>query len=72
MNEENAPRSVLFEDLLKPQEAARMLTISKSHLRELTLTGRIPVIDMGNASKHMWRYHAPSIDSWLQEEMRVK
>jgi excisionase family DNA binding protein len=65
----NEPISVKFEDMLKPQDAARRLGISKSHLRELTAAGRVPALDVGIASKRVWRYHAPTLDAWLQKKM---
>jgi len=66
-----SPPSLRFADLLKPEEAARKLRISKSHLRELTVAGRIPAIDFAITRKHMWRYHAPTLEAWLQKQMRM-
>jgi len=64
------PPTIRSIDLLKPEQAAKILGMSKSFLRELTLAGRVPGIDFGMGRKHMWRYHAPTLNAWLQKQTR--
>lgn len=72
ITEISSPIYVRSEDMLKPPQAAAKLGICKSHLRELSIAGKIPAIDLGRGDRHMFRYHAPTLDAWVAKKMLEK
>ena len=60
-----------LEALIKPIEAARILGMSKSQLRELTTARRIPAVNIGIASKRVWRYYRPALREWIENNIRA-
>jgi excisionase family DNA binding protein len=63
---ELTPRIGLSEPLLRPEEAAELLSVKVSWIYEACRTGRLPCLRVG---KHL-RFTRSELERWLSEQGR--
>jgi excisionase family DNA binding protein len=65
---ELAPRVGLSEPLLRPQEAAELLSVKVSWIYEACRTGRLPFLRVG---KHL-RFTRSDLERWVAEQRPIR
>lgn len=62
----NSPARLIFDlpDILKVEEAAKFLRVSKYAVYQEIEAGRLPVIKLGNANR-VWRISRVALERWM-------
>jgi DNA binding domain, excisionase family len=64
MHESRPPNQQQPQQLLTPEQVAKLLGVSRLFIIRQSRAGKIPALKLGKC----YRYRASSIDAWLREQ----